>query len=58
MNRYVANLLTEKFNSYKETENDEDINKKDTSKYLDSCIVFIYDKKNKNNIFFLREINK
>ena len=58
MNRYVANLLSEKFKNYKETKDDEDINKKDTGKYLDSCIVFIYDKKNKNNIFFLREINK
>jgi len=58
MNRYIANLLSEKFKNYKETENDEDANKKDTGKYLDSCIVFIYDKKNKNNIFFLREINK
>ena len=58
MNRYVANLLSEKFKNYKETENDEDANKKDTGKYLDSCIVFIYDKKNINNIFFLREINK
>jgi len=45
MNRYVANLLSENFKNYKETKNDEDINKKDTGKYLDSCIVFIYDKK-------------
>ena len=60
MNRYVSNLLSEKFKNYKEAggNDDEDVNKKDTGKYLDSCIVFIYDKKNTNNIFFLREINK
>ena len=45
MNRYVANLLSENFNNYKETDNDEDFNKKDTGKYLDLCIVFIYNKK-------------
>ena len=53
MNRYISNLLSEKFKNYKEETKDDDVKKDETGKYMDSCIVFIYDKKNKNNIFFL-----
>ena len=52
MNRYVANLLSEKFKNYQERSKD-DVNKNDTGKYLDSCIVFIYNKK-KKLIFYLK----
>ena len=58
MNRYVANLLSVKFKNYKEETNEDDVNINNTGKYLDSCIVFIYENKNKNNLFCLRELNK
>ena len=57
MNNYIDILLSYKNNEYnKETK--ENIDKKSTEIYLDSCIVFIYDNKNKNIIPFVKEIEK
>ena len=57
INSYIANLLSEKYKNYKE-EKKEDIEKKNTEKYLDSCIVFVYEKENKKIMSFLNEIKK
>ena len=56
MNNYIDNLLTYKNDEYNKT--NENIDKKSTNIYLDSCIIFIYDNKNKNIIPFLKEIVK
>ena len=57
LNSYIANLLSEKYKNYIE-ETKEDVDKKNTGKYLNSCIVFIYDKHNYNIASFLKEIEK
>jgi len=57
MNTYIDNLLTYKNDEYNKT-NDDKADKKMTNKYLDSCIVFIHDRKNKNITPFLKEIEK
>ena len=58
MNFYLDNLLSEKYERYKRKVYDE-VDKKQTKDYLDSCIAFLYDKRNKD-IFksFLNEIDK
>ena len=57
MNNQIDQLLTYKNDECNEGKN-KNFEKKDTENYLDSCIVFIYDKKNKNNTSFLKEIKK
>ena len=57
MDTYIDNLLLYKKEEYNK-KNENDIDKKSTKKYLDSCIVFIYENKNKNIIPFLKEIKK
>ena len=57
MNSYIDNLLSYKKGKYDE-ETKENNDKKKTQDYLDSCIVFVYDKNNKNITSFLNEINK
>ena len=57
MNSYLDKLLTIKNEIYNEGK-DEIIEKKNTQIYLDSCIVFVYDKSNKNITSFLNEIKK
>jgi hypothetical protein len=52
MNTYIDNLLTYKNEEYNKT--NECTDKKSTKKYLDSCIVFVYDHKNKNITPFLK----
>ena len=56
MNNYIDSLLSYKIEEYNKI--NENIDKKSTNKYLDSCIVFIYDNKNKNITSFLKEIEK
>ncbi len=58
MNNYIDNLLSSKYNIYKEKNKEDRIEKKNTDKYLDSYIVFIYNKTNKNITLFLKEIKK
>ena len=60
MNAYIDSLLTYKNNEYNDYNKDknEKIDKTDTQKYLESCIVFIYDNENKNIIPFIKEIEK
>ena len=56
MNVYISQYLSIKYKNYK---GEEEIKKKDTNKYLDSCIVFIYKGANKENdqiSAFLNEI--
>ena len=57
MINYIDNLLSEKYKNYKE-QTKNDVDKKNTEKYLNSCIVFIYDRQNKNITSFLNEIKK
>jgi len=58
MNNYIDNLLSIKYNIYKEKNREDKIEKKNTDKYLDSYIVFIYNIKNRNITSFLKEIKK
>ena len=55
MNSYINNLLSYKNNLYNDKAK-ENFDKKHTEKYLDSCLVFIYDKTNKNITPFLKEM--
>ena len=54
MNNYIDNLLTYKSDEY--NKKNEIVDKKET--YMDSCLCFIYDNKNKNIASFLKEIEK
>ena len=47
MIHYLDELLKYKLNEYKNSKKGINIKKKETHKYLNSCLVFIYDKKNK-----------
>jgi len=57
MNGYITDLISEKYKKYKE-QTKEYVDKRNTKKYLDSCIIFIYEKKKRNIISFLKEIKK
>ena len=57
MNSYIERLITHKNELYCE-ETEENIEKNETHKYLNSCIVFIYEENNKNNRAFLNQIAK
>ena len=57
MNSYIDNLLSYKNEKYNE-ETKENVDKIKTQIYLDSCIVFVYDKQNKNTASFLNEMAK
>ena len=61
MNRYIDNLLTYKNKKYNEEikEKDKDnVDKEKTDIYLDSSIVFNYEKQNVNIISFIKELSK
>ena len=51
---YIDKLLTYKYVKYKEYENKTNIDKSETKKYLNSCLIFLY----KGNLSFLNEIKK
>ena len=61
MNSYIDNLLTYRNKKYneeiKETDKDN-VDKEKTDIYLDSSIVFVYDKKNINILQFIKELSK
>ena len=54
MNNFIDRLLTYKNQCYNEKEK-ENIDKINTNEYMDSCLIFIY---NKNCEFFLNELKK
>ena len=57
MNTYIDILLSHKNYEYnKQTK--ENVDKKSTNIYLDSCIYFIYNNYNKNIVPFIKEIEK
>ena len=61
MNNYIDNLLTYKNKKYNEEikeKEKENVDKEKTDIYLDSSIVFIYDKQNINIISFIKELSK
>ena len=57
MNSYIEDLLKFKTEEYIE-EKKENIDKRKTYYYLNSCIVFIYDDNKKNNLSFLNKMKK
>jgi len=57
MNNYIDSLLSYKNQRYNE-EARQAVDKTNTKDYLDSCIVFVYDKQNKNITSFLKELEK
>ena len=57
VNSCIDDLLLYKKEKYEE-QTKESVNKIKTQDYLDSCIVFVYEKKNENITSFLNEINK
>ena len=48
MNSHISNILSEKYKKYKEQTKEEFIDIENTGKYLNSCIVFVYCKQNRN----------
>ena len=56
MNNFIDKLLIYKNNNYNQDE-DDNVDKTKTDEYLDSCIIFIYNNK-KRNESFLNEIQK
>ena len=57
MINYLVDILSYKNKIYNE-ENEEKIDKKYTQDYLDSFLIFVYNKHNQNIIAFLKEIKK
>ena len=57
MNNYIDSILSYKNQNFNE-DNNANVDKKNTKDYLESCIVFVYDKKNNNMTSFLKEIGK
>ena len=57
MNNYIDQLLIYKSTKYME-ETNKFVEKKDTKIYLDSCLVFVYEKNNRNISSFLNEMVK
>lgn len=61
MNSYIDNLLTynnKKYNEEIKEKEKDNVDRKKTNIYLDSSIVFIYDKENINIIQFIKELSK
>ena len=56
MYNYIDKLLAYKNEKFKEMENKKNIDKTKTKEYLKSCIIFIYNQGNKDDISFLNEI--
>ena len=57
MYSYIEKLLASKYEKYKEFQK-ENIEKKGTKEHLDSCLLFVYNLKNKYNISFINELRK
>ena len=59
MYTYIDTLLTYKSEKYKENEKKKNVDKANTKEYLNSCIIFVYEQKNLENIAsFLNEIKR
>ena len=56
MYNYIDKILEYKTEKIKEFENKNNVDKAKTKEYLKSCIFFVYDQNNKDNISFLNEI--
>jgi MoxR-like ATPase len=57
MYNFLDELLIYKMDKYKESNKGKNIEKNKTKDYLDACIVFLYEKKNKD-LSFINEIEK
>ena len=58
MYNFLDELLIYKMEKYKAMMKGINVEKGKTNEYLDACIVFIYEKKNKDNLSFINEIGK
>ena len=58
MNSLIDALLSYKNEKYKEYENKTNIDKSETKKYLNACIIFVYKENYIENISFINEIKK
>jgi hypothetical protein len=58
MYNFLDELLIYKMEKYKAMMKGINIEKGKTNEYLDTCIIFIYEKKNKDNLSFINEIAK
>jgi hypothetical protein len=54
MYTYIDSLLSYKNKKYKEWENKKNVEKSNTKEYLNSCIIFVYEQKNQEKIFFFK----
>jgi hypothetical protein len=52
----IDSILSYKNEKYKESSNKKNIEKSKTREYLNSCIIFLYDKNHKDNYSFLNEL--
>jgi len=55
---FLDELLIYKNEKFREKMKGINIPKKKTNKYLDACIILLYEKKNKDNLIIMNEINK
>ena len=58
MYTYIDTILTYKYEKYKEWEKKKNVDKAKTKDYLDSCIIFVYEENNKDDITFLNEMKR
>ena len=56
MYTYIDKQLAYQNEKFKQYENKKNVEKTKTKEYLKSCIIFVYDQSNKDNISFLKEI--
>ncbi len=57
MNVFIDNVLTFQNNEFKKKHDDNKVDKSDTSSYMKSCLVFVYNQKGKSFINELKKFN-
>ena len=54
MYNYIDTILSYKYENY----DNKNVKKSNTEEYLNSCIIFIYEQNNKENLYFLNELKR